>query len=297
MRNILLAAGIIAILLGLSACEGGSSGTLMGRVVDGFGYPLGGDAVMITLSDNPAFHRPDQHGNFIVRAPVGDYTMTISFSNPAAGFNYRLTEQVRVSKGSKQLGTFTLLNVQNMQGWESYRAGDYSSALAYFSEQANLARSGQIVWLPYMRYVEGDEGENTLLTQGVLSAENGLGWTYSRGFHNLHEGLVHYQQSLAGGYNNYDAKVGLTGIAIGDGDGQAAFDYVSEVIDEPGYYDSSQIHDDITEVDLIAIKSFAQFLLGQDGYSRETAQSIEGRIDTEANPATRDLLAALEQFR
>jgi len=297
MRNILLAAGLILVLLGLSACDGGSSGTLMGRVVDGFGYPLGGEAVMISLSDNPAFHRPDEHGNFIVRAPVGDYTMTISFSNPAAGFHYRLVEQVRVSKGSKQLGTYTLLNVQNMEGWESYRAGDYAGALDFFLEQADLARSGQLVWLPYMRYTEGEEGENTLLTQGVLSAENGLGWTLSRGFHNHQEGLIHYQQSLAGGYNNYDAKVGLAGIAIGAGDGQTALDFITEVIDEPGYYDSSQIHDNITEVDLIAIQSFAQFLLGQDGYSRETAQSIDGRIDTEANPATRDLLIALEQFR
>lgn len=297
MRNILLAAGMIAILIGLSACSDGSSGTLMGRVVDGFGYPLGGEAVMVTLSDNPAIHRPDEHGNFIVRAPTGDYTMTISFSNPAAGFNYRLEEQVRVSKGSKQLGTFTLLNVQNMDGWEAYRAADYQSALEYFSEQATLARSGQVVWLPYMRYVEGEEGENTLLTQGVLSAENGLGWTLSRGFNNHREGWVHFQQSLAGGYNNYDAKVGLAGIAVGAGDAQMAYDFITEVIDEPGYYDSSQIHDNITEVDLIAVKSLAQLLLGQDGYSRETAQSIEDRIEDEASPATRDLLTALDQFR
>jgi len=182
MRYIILA-GLITIFVALSACSGGSSGALTGRVVDGFGNPLGGEAVMITLSGNPAFHRPDQWGNFIIQAPSGDYTMTISFSNPAAGFHYRLDQPVSISKGSRNLGTFTLLNIQNMDAWEQYRAEDYSGAMALFNEQASDARAGQL-WLPYMRYIEGEEDQNTLLTQGVLSAENGRGWCYSRGFGN-----------------------------------------------------------------------------------------------------------------
>ncbi len=297
MRRILTLAFLV-LMIGLNACDGGGgSGTLMGRVVDGFGYPLGGDAVMVTLSGNPAIHRPDRWGNFIVRAPVGSYTMRISFSNPAAGFHYRLDEQVVVSKGSRQLGTFTLLNVQNMDAWTAYQMGDYQSAMNLFSEQATLARSGQVVWLPYMRYIEGEPEQNTLLTQGVLSAENGLGWTYARGFHNLTEGKLHFEQSLAGGYNNLDAMVGLAGIAVSEGEGEKALEYLEKVIVEPGLYDSSQIHDNIHEVDLIAMKSFVQFLLGQDGYSCDTAKSIEDDIAEQGNPASAELLAMLENFR
>ncbi len=294
MRNIFIA-GLLTILIGLTACGGGSSGTLMGRVVDGFGNPLGGEAVMVNLSGNPAIHRPDQYGNFIVRAPTGTYTMRISFSNPDAGFHYRLDSDVIVSKGSRNLGTFTLLNAQNMEAWESYQQSDYDDAISLFSRQAEQGRAGQ-VWLPYMRYIEGEEGQNTTLTQGVLSAENGLGWCFSRGKGNHQEGKVHYEQSLFGGYNNYDALVGLAGIAIGDGEPETALGYLNQVIEEPGYYDSSQIHDSITEVDLIAMKSFAEFMLGQDGYSKETAQSIADQIADEGNVGSKGLLNALELF-
>ncbi len=283
-------------LLGLVACEGGSSGTLMGRVVDGFGNPLGGEAVMVTLTGNPAVNYPDRWGNFIIHAPTGDYTMRISFANPAAGYRYRLDEQVEVIHGSRQLGTFTLLNAQNMVAWIEYQSGDYDSAIRVFNTQANDARSGQ-VWLPYMRYIEGEENQNTLLTQGVLSAENGLGWCFSRGKGNHQEGKVHFDQSLFGGYNNYDACVGLAGIALGKGDAQTALDLLNKVIAEPGYYDSSQIHDDINEVDLIAAKSLAQFLLGEDTASKEAADSIAGKVAGEGNAGSNDLLIMLAKFR
>jgi len=295
MRNIILA-GLIAMLLGLVACEGGSSGTLMGRVVDGFGNPLGGEAVMVTLAGNPAVNYPDRWGNFIIHAPTGDYTMRISFANPAAGYRYRLDEQVAVIHGSRQLGTFTLLNVQNMVAWTEYQSGDYDSAIRVFTTQANDARSGQ-VWLPYMRYIEGEENQNTLLTQGVLSAENGLGWCFSRGKGNIQEGKVHFDQSLFGGYNNYDACVGLAGIALGNGDAQTALDLLDKVIAEPGYYDSSQIHDSVKEVDLIAAKSLAQFLLGEDIASKETADSIAGKVAGDGNTGSNDLLIMLAKFR
>jgi len=295
MRNTFIAS-LAVFILWVSGCTSGSSGTLTGRVVDGFGYPLGGEAVMISLSGNPAVTFPDRWGNFIVHAPVGDYTMRISFSNPAAGFNYKLEEQVRVVKGTRQLGTFTLLNVQNMDAWAAYREGDYQRAMDLFSEQASLARSGQLVFLPYMRYIEGEPEQNTLLTQGVLSAENGLGWTFARGFHNSTQGRIHYRQSLAGGFNNLDAKVGLAGIAFGEGDGQTALSLLDEVIDEPGLYDSSQIHDDINEVDLIVAKSFAQFLLGQDGYSMETLESVKDRVPAEGNTGSNDLLKVMDIF-
>lgn len=296
MRKIAFS-GLLTTFLLLTACGGGSSGTLMGRVVDGFGYPLGGDAVMIKLSDNPAIHRPDRWGNFIVHAPTGEYTMRISFSNPPAGFHYKLEEDVRVVKGSKQLGTFTLLNVQNMEAWAAYREHDWNRAIKLFGEQADLARSAQLAWLPYMRYVEGEPDENTLLTQGVLSAENGLGWCYARGVGDVDAGSVHYTASLSGGYNNYDAMVGLAGIALGKGDGETAVELLQKVIDEPGYYDSSQIHDYITEVDLVAARCLAEFLLGYDGISRDTAKSIEDRLINEANMGSLDLLEALDTFR
>jgi len=287
---------LLILVTGLVSCTSGGSGTLMGRVVDGFGNPLGGDAVMVTLSNNPAVHRPDQYGNFIVHAPEGDYTMKISFANPAAGFNYYLEQPVVVAKGTRNLGTFTLLNVQNMEAWAEYRDSEYIAAIDLFSEQADRARSAQLVWLPYMRYTEGEPGQNTLLTQGVLSAENGLGWCYSRGLHNHTEGKIHFEASLSGGYNNYDAYVGLAGIALGEGDGTTALELLEKVIDEPGLYDSTQIHDNIKEVDLMAAKALAQFLLGQDGYSRQTADAIRTQVEENGNAGSRDLLNALDQF-
>jgi len=286
---------LIASILGLSACGGGSSGTLFGRVLDGFGNPLGGEAVMVTLSGNPAVNRPDLHGNFIVRAPVGDYTMRITFSNPAAGFNYRLDEQVRITKGSQQLGSFTLLNVQNMDAWESYRAKDYSTAVALFADQAMQARSAT-VWLPYMRYIEGDEGENSLLTQGILSAENGLGWCYTRGYGNYEEGQVHFEQSMYGGYRNYDAMVGLSGIALGGGDIETALDYLDQVIDQPGLYDSTQLHDQIREVDLEAARALCLFLEMEEIASEDAVNEIRDEVETQGNAGSKGILAMLDQF-
>ena len=293
----IFAAIFIVASVNFIGCEGGESGTLTGRVVDGFGYPLGGPAVVITLSGNPAFTNPDRWGNFIVHAPVGSYTMTISFSNPAAGFNYRVQEQVEIIHGTKHLGTFTLLNYQNMAGWRAYRNRNWDEALAYFSEQAALARSGQMVFLPYMRYLEGEPDENTILLQGVLSAENGLGWTYSRGYHDLARGKEHFQLGLSGGFNNLDAKVGLASIALGEGEAQTALDYLNAVIDEPGYYDSSQIHDNISEVDLLAARSLAEFLVGEVGASAETSREIYDRITEEGNSSSMELLNMLEEFR
>jgi len=286
----------MTVTISLSACGGGSSGALTGRVVDGFGNPLGGEAVMITLSGNPAYHNPDQHGNFIIQAPTGSYTMRISFSNPAAGFHYNMTDAVVVTKGSRNLGTFTMLNVQNMGAWDNYRDEDYQSAISLFSEQANDARSGQL-WLPYMRYIEGEENQNTLLTQGVLSAENGLGWCFSRGYGNHTEGRVHFEQSMYGGYNNYDAKVGLAGVELGDGNAAAALALLEEVIAEPGLYDVTDLHDPINETDLIVAKALAQFLLGQDGYSQETVQMIAEKASEEGNPGSIGTLNMLEQFQ
>lgn len=288
---------VLVVPLWFVSCSEGTSGTLTGRVIDGFGYPLGGDAVMITLTDNPAINHPDRYGNFIIHAPTGAYEMQISFSNPDAGFRYQLKANVDIVRGTRNLGDFTLLNVQNKQAWIEYRNKNWQSAINLFNIQASQARSGQLVFLPYMRYMEGEPDQNTLLTQGVLSAENGLGWTYARGLHNIAEAKTHYQASLSGGYNNLDAKVGLSGIALSEGDSQTAMDYLKTVIDEPGLYDSTQIHDSIKEIDLIAARSLAEFLLGFDLDSADTARSIADRISKEGSPASVELLSVLESFR
>jgi hypothetical protein len=284
-------------ILWVAACEGGSSGTLTGRVVDGFGNPLGGDAVMITLTDNPAVTHPDRYGNFIIHAPSGSYTLQITFINPDAGFNYKLSESINISQGTRNLGEFTLLNAQNMQAWEAYRDADYQAAISKFNEQASQARTGQLVFLPYMRYQEGEPNQNTLLTQGVLSAENGLGWAYARGLHDIPEATIHWQASLSGGYNNIDAKVGLAGLALSNGQAQAAKDYLDAIIAEPGDYDTTQIHDNIRETDLIASRSLAEFLLGFDKDSGETAASIIPDLEAGGNSGSRELLNMLTIFR
>jgi hypothetical protein len=91
--------------------------------------------------------------------------------------------------------------------------------------------------------------------------------------------------------------VGLAGIALGKGDGLGALELLQEVIDEPGYYDSSQIHDDISEVDLIAARAFAEFLLGYDTISEKTAMQIADEVESEGNTGSKDLLEVLELFR
>jgi hypothetical protein len=184
-----------------------------------------------------------------------------------------------------------------MNAWTAYRNKDWQSARALFEAQASQARSAQMVFLPYMRIMEGEPDQNTLLTQGVLSAENGLGWTYARGFHDIDEAKIHFQLSLSGGYNNLDAKVGLAGIALGEGSGQTALDDLTAVIDEPGLYDSSQIHDNIKEIDLIASRSLAEFLVGQDVTSADTARSILSRVTAEGSAASTELLNILDSFR
>jgi hypothetical protein len=284
------------LLIGLSACEGGQSGTLTGRVLDGFGNPLGGDGVVVTLEGNPVLNHPDQYGNFMIHAPTGTYTMLISFFNANAGLDYKLTETVKVVQGSRDLGSFTLLNQQNKEAWAAYKLKDFQKAKGLFELQAAQARTGQ-VYLPYIRYNEGEPGQNSALTQGVLSAENGLGWCYATGFHDLSSAKSHYLASLSGGYKNMDAMVGLAGIAAGDGDGQGALDYLNTVIDEPGLYDSSQLHDNIHEVDLIAVKSLAQYLLGNDKDSANTALSIVDQVDSAGNSASSELLALLNTLR
>jgi hypothetical protein len=165
-----------------------------------------------------------------------------------------------------------------------------------FETQAAQARSGQVI-LPYFRVIEGDPGQNTLLTQGVLSAENGLGWCYARGLHKVGDAKAHYLASLSNGYKNMDAMVGLAGLSLGEGNGQGALDYLNTVITEPGLYDSTQLHDNIREVDLIAAKSLAQFLLGLDKDSAATAVSIAGQVDSAGNSASSELLALLDTMR
>ena len=289
--------GIILTLLALTACGGGGgSGTLTGRVVDGFGNGLGGSAVRITLTGNPAVHNPDQWGNFIVHAPVGDYVMHVTFSNPEAGFNYRVDENVSVVKGTQNLGNFTLRSSLNEDAWSAYRDANYSQAILLFAEQALQARSGQLVFLPYYRVLEGELDENTLLTQGVLSAENGLGWCYTRGLGDVAIGGQHFNASLADGYNNLDSKVGLAGIAIGNGNAGEAFNLLTEVIDQPGMFDSSQVHDNIKEIDLQAAQAFAQFLMGQDGFSRDAVELIEEQVMNEGNAGSREIIILLNSF-
>lgn len=287
---------IISLML-IAGCHTGSSGAISGRVVDGFGNPLGGTGVTVTLSSKEAIHNPDRWGNFYIYAPVGDYVMTIAFSNPDAGLDFTQEENVRIINGNQDLGTFTLLNTQNFEAWKLYREGDYMGATALFNEQAELARSGQVLDLPWMRYTEGEPDQNTLLTQGVLSAKNGLGWCYTRGLGEMGPGKQNYLESLSAGYNNYDAMVGLAGIAVSEGDGQAALDYINQVINEPGYYDSSQIHDSISEVDLMMIKSLAEFMLFQDGDSIDTAESARDAVATEGNAGSKNLLEVLDSLR
>jgi len=288
--------GLLLGLLALSACNSGSSGTLTGRVVDGFGNPLGGKFVRITLTDNPAVTNPDRWGNFIVHAPTGDYTMLITFSNPDAGFHFKLEQPVRVISGTQALGTFTMKGPINAKAWEAYRDKKWSTAIELFIQQAETARSGQMVFLPYYRVLEGEYDQNTMLTQGVLSAENGLGWCFARGLGQIDKSVTHFNAALANGYNNLDAKVGLAGVALGNGKGQEALNLLNTVIDEPGLYDSSDVHDNIGEIDLIVCKAFSQFLMGHDGYARETLRNIEAQAAVAGNPGTKDMIKLLNQF-
>jgi len=287
---------IISLML-LAGCHEGSSGAISGRVVDGFGNPLGGPGVTVTLSSKEAIHNPDRWGNFYIYAPVGDYVMTIAFSNPDAGLDFTLDEDIRVINGTQDLGTFTLLNTQNFEAWKSYRQGDYDSAISLFNEQADLARNGQALNLPWMRYTEGEPDQNSLLTQGVLSAKNGLGWCYTRGLGEMAIGKQNYIESMSAGYNNYDAMVGLAGIAISEGDAQAALDYINQVLNEPGFYDSSQIHDSINEVDLMMIKSLAEYMLFQDSDSIDTADSARNEVASQGNAGSKNLLEVLDALR
>lgn len=287
----------IFIVVCLSGCEGGGSGILRGQVVDGLGYPLGGEAVQITLSGIPAVTEPNPWGYFTIYAPVGEYEMTISMNNPSAGFKIIKKENVTVGKGSKNLGTFTLLDVQNMAAWEAYRERDYVRAYGLFLEQASKARTAQYEYLPSLRYSGGDITQNPILLQGRLSAENGLGWTTARGFHLLDEAKTHFKASLSGGYNNFDAKVGLAGIFMSEGDIETALKYLNEVIEEPGYYDSRQFHDSITEVDLIAVRSLLEFLTGYERKSAESALSIKSTLATEGNSASNEVITLLREFR
>jgi hypothetical protein len=295
MRHIAFT-GIILMMLAITSCGGGSSGTLTGRVVDGFGNPLGGEFVRVTLTGNPAVTNPDRWGNFIVHAPIGDYTMKITFSNPDAGFNFHLDQPVQVTQGSHALGTFTLGGPFNEEAWIAYRDRQWAVAITLFTQQAEEARSGQMVFLPYYRIIEGEENENTLLTQGVLSAENGLGWCLARGLGDIDGAKIHYDAALSGGYNNIDAKVGLAGIALGEGNGQDALDLLDTVIDEPGLYDSSKVHDNVKEIDLMAAKALAQFLMGHDAYAQETLDGIEEQVTNAGNSGSKDTVALLNQF-
>jgi hypothetical protein len=288
---------LISILLVLSGCHSGSSGNLKGCVVDGFGNPLGGPGVTVTLSSKEAIHHPDQWGNFFIYAPVGDYEMTIAFSNPTAGYDFTLDENVRIVNGTQDLGTFTLLNAQNFEAWDFYRQGFYPAAINKFNEQAILSRTGQVIDLPWMRYSEGEPDQNTLLTQGALSAENGLGWCYSRGLGEIDTAKPHFLQSLAAGYDNYDAMVGLAWIAIGEGDAEAALEYLNNIINEPGIYDSNQIHDSITETDLILVRSLVEFMLSEDSDSIDTAESVRQAVASQGNAGSKNLLEVLDSLR
>ncbi|MFH1675549.1 MAG: hypothetical protein ABIC40_00895 [bacterium] len=296
MRKILLIGIVFAFLLISSCGGGGSSGIIKGHVQDGFGNPLGGAAVKITLSDYSTVTCPDQWGNFESIAPVGEHTLTISFSNPKAGFKFELSDTIKVVKGTINLGSYTLRSTENMEAWAEYKLKHYDNAIAKFEEQALMARSGQI-YLPFVHGAQGEPNENTLLTQGILAAENGLGWCYARGLTDIAAGEAHFLNAMGNGYTNYDALVGLAGVAIGKGQAQKAYDDLVKVIDLAGLYDSSQFHDNIREIDLIALKSLAEFMLNKDTMSIDTENSIKARIPTEGNKGSVELIAALDSLR
>ena len=296
MRKILFIGTISAFLFLASCSGGGSSGIIKGHVRDSFGNPLGGKAVKITFSDYSTVICPDRWGNFESLVPVGEHTMTISFTNPEAGFKFVLTDIIKVGKGTVDLGDYTLSSAENTEAWKEYRLGNYDNAIANFEEQAGQARNGQI-WPPFWHGAQSDPDENTLLTQGFLAAENGLGWCHARGFGDIMEGESHFLNTLSDNYTNYDALVGLAGIAVGKGQAQTAYDDLVKVINLPGLYDSSQFHDNIKEIDLIALKSLAEFMLSNDGASVATENSIIGRISAEGNEGSIELLAALDSLR
>jgi len=281
--QLLLAVILLYLTVGCGG-GGGSPSLLKGVLADGFGAVISSPDATITLATTGVIGNPGPDGSFSLEADPGSYTLRGYYLNAAAGIRLEGSVTVQLVKGqTTDIGVFKISNKTLEDGWAEYRKETFNTALTAFQNYDDFVRSGQA-------------------DLGSSSSYSAIGWTYGRGLHDPVNASVYFEDALGGWNGNLDAWVGLSAcdLSLMRSDGSFHFNdavnRVTQAIEIPGEYSSYPTHDNISEDDLRAYRSFVNFLNGNSVSARNEALEIEGRIPLTGNSASADAIGIVLAF-
>ena len=273
-------------LLLLAGCGGGGSASvvLQGILTDGFGAVINLPTATLTLDGTGEIAHPDANGAFTLTAPPGTYNLRGNLTDTIRGLYLTGSMQVVLVKGQDlNVGDFSISNKTLADGWELYRQGDYDGAESYFLDYRDQVRNAQA-------------------SLGSSAVDCALGWTRGRGLDSPSKASANFGDAIEGWSGNVDAFVGLAGseLALMRSDGSFHFNQsvsaITTAIESTGDYSSAPTHDRIKEIDLLAYRSFVNFLNGNTVDARAEALAIQNQVATGGSRAGADAIEIVLAF-
>ncbi len=271
----------------IAGCGGGGGSSLAsvtGILTDGFGAVITSPGAILTLEGSDVIGSPNENGKFLLSAAPGNYILTGSWFNEAAGIKLEGKRNVQLTSGNRlDVGFFSISDQALDSAWTNYNAGNFSAAESLFLEYLDKVRSGQ-----------ADTGSS--------SAYNGLGWTRGRGLNDPVQSAADFEEALSGWNGNVDAWAGLSAAELSRMRSDGIFHFNQSVlainlaIDGPGVYSSAPTHDVISETDLRAFRSFVNYLNGNLPFARTEALAIQNLIPFEGNQASATAVSVVLRF-
>jgi hypothetical protein len=278
---------LLIMLSPIAGCGGGGGSSLAsvtGILTDGFGAVITSPGAILTLEGSDVIGSPNENGKFLLSAAPGNYILTGSWFNEAAGIRLEGKRTVQLTSGNRlDVGFFNISDQALDSAWTNYNAGNFSAAESLFLEYLDKVRSGQ-----------ADTGSS--------SAYNGLGWTRGRGLNDPVQSAIHFEEALSGWNGNVDAWAGLSAAELSRMRSDGIFHFnqsvmaINAAIDGPGVYSSAPTHDVISETDLRAFRSFVNYLNGNLPFARTEALAIQNLIPIEGNQASATAVSVVIRF-
>lgn len=277
---------LLIMLSPVAGCGGGGSSlaSVVGILTDGFGALITSPGAVLTLEGSDVIGFPDENGKFFLSAPPGNYILSGSWFNQAAGIKLEGKRNVLLTSGNRlNIGFFSITDQSLDSAWTNYNSGNFSAAESLFLEYLDKVRSGQ-----------ADIGSS--------SAYNGLGWTRGRGLNDPVQSVADFEEALNGWNGNVDALAGLSAAELSSMRSGGIFHFnqsvlaINAAIDSPGVYSSSPTHDVISETDLRAFRAFVNYLNGNVPFARTDALVIQDLIPNEGNQASATAVSVVIRF-
>jgi len=279
-------ANTVLCLLLIAGCGGGGSASvvLRGILTDGFGAVINLPGASVTLDGTGEVAHPDENGAFSLSAAPGTYTLRGNLTDTNRGLLLAGSMKVELVKGQTlDIGEFPISSNSLDEGWKKYRNGDFSGAEAFFLDYLHEVRSAQA-------------------SLGSSAVESALGWTRGRGLDRAAEASVNFRNATDGWSGNVDALVGLAASELSRMRSDGSFHFnqsvsaVTSAIESPGDYSSAPAHDRIHEIDLLAFRSFVNYLNRNVETARIEAEGIDDRVATDGSRASADAIEIVLAF-